>query len=295
VLLFSVACGWSLAAKADPAFWRARGPHATVYLLGTVHVLPRNVVWENRQITDALRQSQQLWLEIADPAAVLPALWGLAGQGFDPLHPLPGLLSKDEMDLLLTRLAVQNNAMGRLTVMFMRPWLAGMIAELLPMTRSGVYDPHSGVDVTLRAQAIAAGKEVRGFETADMQFHAFSDLPEPVQVAFLKRVLASAASGKDDLRPLIAAWQRGDVAQLAALTTQSELNVAPEINESLLTQRNARFARGIAELLRGNGTFFVAVGAAHLAGENSVQRQAALRGVYFQRINALPASTGAAK
>jgi Uncharacterized protein conserved in bacteria len=42
--------------------------------------------------------------------------------------------------------------------------------------------------------------------------------------------------------------------------------------------RNRAFADDIGQLLSGKGTYFVAIGAGHLAGPDSVQKQLARRG-----------------
>ena len=43
--------------------------------------------------------------------------------------------------------------------------------------------------------------------------------------------------------------------------------------DMIFTQRNVRFAARIAQALKGSQTVFVAIGAGHLAGPDSVQAQ----------------------
>ena len=42
-------------ALAEPALWVARGPHATVYLLGSIHALRPGTEWESPAIRRCVR------------------------------------------------------------------------------------------------------------------------------------------------------------------------------------------------------------------------------------------------
>jgi uncharacterized protein YbaP (TraB family) len=53
----------------------------------------------------------------------------------------------------------------------------------------------------------------------------------------------------------------------------------------LLTDRNRNWAKQIDGLLKHSGTVFVAVGAGHLAGPDSVQAQLRKLGVATQRVH----------
>ena len=53
----------------------------------------------------------------------------------------------------------------------------------------------------------------------------------------------------------------------------------PDIYKLLIVERNARFADQIAALARGRGVVFVAIGAGHLAGPDSVQADLAKLGL----------------
>ena len=52
-----------------------------------------------------------------------------------------------------------------------------------------------------------------------------------------------------------------------------------EMYELLLVRRNAEWTNQIETLLEGSGTVFIAVGALHLAGDDSVQQILKARGV----------------
>jgi uncharacterized protein YbaP (TraB family) len=57
----------------------------------------------------------------------------------------------------------------------------------------------------------------------------------------------------------------------------------PKLYQRLLVQRNQVWATKIAAMLQQPGTVFIAVGAAHLAGPDSVQVQLRKLGISAQR------------
>jgi uncharacterized protein YbaP (TraB family) len=74
----------------------------------------------------------------------------------------------------------------------------------------------------------------------------------------------------------------GDADQLAVLLN-GELT-DPTLHARLLTNRNIKWAKWIEQRLAAPGTVFMAVGAGHLAGDDSVQRQLEADGLKVTRI-----------
>jgi uncharacterized protein YbaP (TraB family) len=61
-------------------------------------------------------------------------------------------------------------------------------------------------------------------------------------------------------------------------------NGSPETYRMMFSERNARWADWIAARLQTPGTVFVAVGAGHLAGKDSVLVRLAEKGIESQRV-----------
>jgi uncharacterized protein YbaP (TraB family) len=72
---------------------------------------------------------------------------------------------------------------------------------------------------------------------------------------------------------MIAAWKAGDPDTIDRVSTAEMRAKEPKLYQSMLVQRNEAWATKIATLLQQPGTVFIAVGAAHLAGPDSVQVQ----------------------
>ena len=62
------------------------------------------------------------------------------------------------------------------------------------------------------------------------------------------------------------------------------LKDSPEVAEKLLINRNKNWAAWIKQRMTKPGTVFIAVGAGHLAGPDSVQAQLAKLGVKSTRV-----------
>jgi uncharacterized protein YbaP (TraB family) len=165
----------------------------------------------------------------------------------------------------------------------MRPWLAGLTLAVAPLLKAGM-DPAHGVDKLLKAQMLAAGKPVDGLETAEQQIRFLADLPADVELEFLRSTLRDVDKGSTELTTLIDAWKNGDVATIARIEDEDLVQHAPELYQRLLVQRNQAWATKITAMLRKPGTFFIAVGAAHLAGPDSVQAQLETRGTSVKRL-----------
>lgn len=264
-----------LPASAEPALWKIQGPHATVYLFGTIHALKSTTQWQSPKIQAAFDASGTLWEEVpnADDAASAQAL--VMQYGVDPTHPLSSQLDaagKAKLTAFETTYGLPDAGIEML-----RPWLAAITFSTLPVMKAG-YDPKSGVDLVLKSMADAAHKPVLGFETLDQQMRFLADLPQQQQLDFLRVTLDDAGGATAQLGKLVDAWSSGDVVAMAALMN-GDLNRYPALYDVLVVQRNRAFASKIEEMLKGSGVTFVAVGGGHLSGPDSVQADLAKDGI----------------
>jgi hypothetical protein len=61
-------------------------------------------------------------------------------------------------------------------------------------------------------------------------------------------------------------------------------SVSPELYAALLTNRNANWAVEIEDMLKGKGVTFIAVGAGHLIGDDSVLAMLKAKGIASDRM-----------
>lgn len=267
-------------AGSGPALWVIKDADSTIYLFGTVHVLRPTTAWGSPTVDAAFDSADTIWFEITNPDDQAAALPLIQRYGLSPDRPLSSLLTPAE----LAKLDEAAGSIGGSAAAFdpMRPWLVALSLSISPLLKAG-YDPNSGVELVLRARAEAAGKPVKGLETLEEQIGILAGFPEETQLAFLRQTLEGYDEATTQLDGLVAAWALGDVAGIERLGVD-EMAAEPAIYDAMLTRRNANWAGQIETMLQGSGTAFIAVGSAHLAGDDSVQVFLGRRGVTVERV-----------
>ncbi|MEY2488486.1 MAG: uncharacterized protein QOC70_428 [Verrucomicrobiota bacterium] len=281
-LLSAVAAPLLLAvpARAEPAMWVIRDKDSTIYLIGTVHLLRHETEWNAAKVKKAVTESSELWLEVAnidDQASALPLI---TQYGMDPEKTLSSKLNSVQREKLAKVAATYGVPPESFEPM--RPWMAALTFSILPFLKAG-YDPNAGVDHLLKAQAEKEGDKIHGFETAEEQVRFLADLPESDQIAFLEQTIDDVEKGIAQLEKLAKAWMDGDNETIGKMLVNEFKKEAPALYQKLLVQRNIAWSEKIAEILKGSGVHQIAVGAAHLAGPDSLQVQLAKRGIKAER------------
>ncbi len=259
-----------------PALWVIKDADSTLYLFGTVHMLRPTTGWGTARVDAAFDSADTLVLEISNPddqAALVPLVMQ---HGMSPATPLSSLLTGEELADLDA--AAKTIGLSAAQIDAFRPWLAALTLGVAPLTKAG-YDPASGVELILKARAEAAGKPVTGFETVDEQIRILAGFPQEDQLAFLRSTLESFDNATVELDRLVASWSAGDVEAIESIGVQPMREGSEEVYQALLVRRNTNWANQIETMLEGSGTAFIAVGAAHLAGDDSVQEILERRGV----------------
>ena len=270
----------ALSVKAEPAMWVIKDSDSTIYLIGTLHLLKHDAEWNSKKVKETVGESTELWLEIAEldnQVAMRPLI---ATHGKDPTTPLSKKLNEEQRKKLAKIAATYSIPLATLEPM--QPWLAAVVLAGMPLAKAG-YDPQAGIDRALKAQAEAEGDKIRGFETVLAQVRMFADLPQAAQIAFLIETLDDVEEGLELLDKLAKAWIDGDTETIARIGVDEMKREAPVVYTKLLVDRNVAWSEKIVEILKGSGVHQIAVGAAHLAGPDSLQAQLQKRGIKVER------------
>lgn len=240
---------------AAPALWVVADGDTKIYLFGTFHALDGQSAWFNDEVATAFAGSDQLVLETIIPGlpakVAKPKLVGTIG----PVARVAGSASF----LSSTRMVM---SAGR---------------------SNGMSTAH-GADVVLSDAAQATGKPIEGLESFEFQLGMFSKLPPAPKLADDAQKAATMKALSDVLADLQAAWNRGDAERFAPMLEQMRTK-SPDMYQMMFVDRNARWADWIARRLEQPGTVFVAVGAGHLAGRDSVQVKLSRLGFGTARLN----------
>jgi uncharacterized protein YbaP (TraB family) len=246
-------------AAATPAMFVVRDADTTIYLFGTFHALDGRSEWFGHGVRAAFDRSSELVLEtlIPEAGAVTPP---------QP-QPVPRFgnwsVAPSASFLATSRMAIKA---GR---------ARGMQVD-------------NGADMVLRRAAEAAGKPIEALETIESQIDMFSQMPSAPGPAPSASAPAPPTATMNDLSDAMAemqaAWKSGD--QTVFVRMLGELRrSAPDTYRTLFAARNARWADWVGARMESPGTIFVAVGAGHLAGSDSLLVRLAELGIASARVD----------
>lgn len=243
--------------SAGPAMWALSDEDTTIFLFGTFHSLDRDTGWFSHVVRAAFEHSDQLVLETivpSDPAELLASL---------SRHSIvsPARAGEPVVAHQSTPPFVQSSS------------------EAMEAGREIGMSVDHGADAVLRRAAQSSGKVVNGLESFDFQLAMFAALPS----ARDDGQGANAHPG-DVLQEMKAAWKRGDSARFATVLHHVERQ-SPEIYRRMFVERNARWAQWVARRMERPGVVFVAVGAGHLIGRDSVQQRLTEQGFKSVRVS----------
>lgn len=241
------------ATEIRPAMFAVRDADTTVFIFGTFHALDGKSQWLDDRLRNAFEHSDELVLETLvpeKPSEVVPA-----PAGFRPLSVTPSASF-----LATARMAI-NAGQSR-----------GMKVD-------------NGADMVLRHIAEAEGKPVEGLETLQLQMNMFNQIPTvaPAPQAHSAPATNEMSGLSKAMEQMQAAWTRGDQSVFISMLDQLK-SASPETYRLMFTERNARWADWIRARMQTPGTVFVAVGAGHLAGKDSLLVKLAQRGLPSQRV-----------
>jgi len=145
------------------------------------------------------------------------------------------------------------------------------------------YDLNSGAEKVLTTFAKQQTKPIGQLETIEQQLGIFDKLGTGEQIEFLNVTIDGVPDVTTQIDNLVEAWGKGDLATLDTLLNEG-FKSYPGLYDALLTDRNANWVTWIKARMDKPGTVFMAVGAAHLVGKDSVQAQLAVAGIQSVRV-----------
>lgn len=269
--------------RADPPMWRVTDADSEIYFVGTFHALPRDIDWRSDALARAADMAQTVVFEaeVDTPAAQKRAQeiisrYGRNRQGVS----LSSILGPD----YATQFAAAARGLGIDPALLepARPWHAFLALSIKFLMNEG-FDPGAGLEQVMLTEARVRGRNLRFFETVDQQLNLFASMPADQEKALLVTTLREWDNQADDVRAMLAAWRGGDLDTIDRLMNGAMRDEAPGVYDRLIVRRNAAWADKTEQLLDGAGTVLIAVGAAHLAGADSLPAMLAARGRAVER------------
>ena len=271
-----------------PLLWSVHKGKATVYLFGSIHALQDNMSWMDPRLFQAFDTADAAWFEVSDLDS-LPPLRGFDGPA---LAARPVLLNgltdveKKQLKIIVNR---YDWSLDELT--HVRPWAMAEFIEELDRSGGGFSTEH-GVDYTLFHRAKSLKIATGGFESNKLHYSYLYDIgvgksDKDGGTARLQHALAShfgTGEPGQDIGSLVKDWRAGDERALTGRVLRDRKD-DPQVDDVLLVKRNRLWVPKIEDLLKGDKTVFVAVGAAHMLGPDGLVAQLRGKGYTVTRLD----------
>ncbi|RUO43817.1 hypothetical protein CWE15_01045 [Aliidiomarina taiwanensis] len=239
-------------------------PDRSLWILGTIHLAAKSSTELSDKAKHSISTSDRLWMEITPEELNLSAEM-LFEQG---LHDFPYLREQlpeelwAELAALIARVGLAPSIVQR-----MEPWLVEYLVMVMWLQREG-FKTSLGIDYQVMRYAALNSMTVSGLESAHDQVTALEKARlgvDPEQ--HVKEILAQFHSISQELAELERGWQEGD---LDYIWQQVEQSLSAQSQRVLLEARNKLWFERLQQAVKKDEQHFVAVGAAHLAGEQGL-------------------------
>lgn len=258
--------------------WSLERDGRTSYLYGTMHVGRPEWTRLGPRVSEALRASDVVALEIDPTDAGTQA--ELTGQGGKPARLPPALRTRLERQIAAAclprgALAALDPAMQAVTLSVLEARWAGL-------------DALYAQELALAERAHANAQPIVALETAALQKQLLVPTSSAETAALIDTTLRQleAGSGRRSIARLAQAWENGDLAALSDYPRWCDCARTPAEQaamRALNDDRNPGLADGIARLHGEGRTVFAAVGALHMTGPQALPKLMAERGFKVQQ------------
>lgn len=257
------------AAYAAPALWQISDEDSSVWLFGSVHLLRANTEWRGPVLDKIISKAERVYFEtdvsVAAQMAVMPLSFEL---GFNRDGRLLNQIIGEDMTSRL-REAAAEYGIPMATLLTMKPWMAATTLSTGPLLQSG-YDANLGVEAVLAGEVPI--ERIGYLETPEQQLGFLASGDEAEQIAMLVATLDTLHIMETEIDQMVRAWADGRPEQLGEIFTAQMGDYDQGMGERLIVHRNADWADQIEAMLARDEEALIVVGAAHLAGQNSVVR-----------------------
>lgn len=258
----------AIATAQKHTLWKVTGDHASVYLLGSVHVLKESDYPLAAPIETAFSNAAVVAFEtdiaaLDDPSVALKMM---SKSRLPEGETLRKQLSPEVYGLWTSHL----KQAGMPPELFeqLTPAMAAITIAVVEIQQLGL-DPRHGVDRHYFSRARKAGKEIVPLESVEFQLNLVTEFTKDEGEALLLTTLKEMDSLKKEIGSLIKAWKTGDAPALEKLLTEARKE-SPAIYKRMLSDRNQSWLPKVEAIARGRKEAIVIVGAAHMVGTDGL-------------------------
>jgi len=268
-------------AHAEPMLWAVTGKDSTVYLFGSVHVLPEGGFAVEGALSKAYEDAEKVCFEIdtrkLDPAEMTAVTLARA---VDPEGRDLFTLLGDSADKVRASAAAAGIDIAQFAPF--EPWFAGLTVSVMALQQHG-YDVEHGVEQVIEAVVTRDDKPSCGLEEIDEQLAMLDELSPELQLELILQSIEEATEIEAVFAPMLAAWRAGDEPAFARYLDE-EFKAYPELAEKIIYRRNESWVSQVEAMLDGSDDVLLVVGALHLVGERGLPELLQARGHTVRRL-----------
>lgn len=284
-------------AGSEGLLWKASKGTTTVYMLGAIHIADASLYPMDKTLLEHFNASSALLVE----ANLFDQNDGMAYMQSQSVYS-DGKSLKDALSAS-TYEAVQKAfakfGIPEATYSKLKPWTAANTLTVLQMSNADEASDAStaanaGIDMYFLTKALLSGKPIIELEGLKFQTDLFNNMTPQLQERNLldtaKAVNSTATTENkeaDLLDSWLALWKAGDELGFKQAFNAGSEDANNEYTKALFGERDKAMAEKIAKLLNQNDgkTYFVVVGAGHLALDTSVVELLKKQGFQVEAVN----------
>lgn len=234
------------------------------YLLGTIHLIPKDQLKFSVGTYDALASTDRVAFEIdMKEMTNIAAQFSLMTKAFMAGgKTLRDLLPPEDYTFVRERLDAQGMPSSMLERM--KPLFLSSLLGTDENSALGKNQKMTSVEMELYRQVKRRKLESAGLETAAYQMGIFDSIPYEAQANMLVETLRNSEGSSGDFDKMIDMYRQKDIQAMEAMMHDPKQGMN-EFQDILLHRRNSNWIPVMARMMREKPTLF-AVGAGHLGG-----------------------------
>ncbi len=276
---------------ADLPMWKIENGDHDLYLLGSIHIMPKDVYPLDPEIEQAFDNADVLVVEVdattLDQQAVNTFIMQKATfQDSTTLQDVIGEELYTEIEPICIELGFPKETLNRY-----RPWFIGLNLGLAGIKKLNL-DLGDGIDIHFLNKAHERNMEIIELETATSQLEALSSSSDSVQIGQIEYSKDNYEEASTVFLDMLEAWKAGEADSLAALSRDRikeeaiELPALTEYYNKLFVDRDTDFITQFDALLQmeDDKNYLVIIGVFHLVGDDGVIARMKAQGYHITQL-----------
>lgn len=238
------------------------------YLLGTIHLIPKDKFQFSDATYDALADSRRVTFEIdMKEMTNIAAQFSLLSKAFmSGGKTLKDLLTPEDYTFVKQKL--DTKGMPSTMLERMKPLFLSTLFTSDEESGLGNVTNMTSVEMELYRQVKRRKLESAGLETAAYQMGIFDSIPYEAQAKMLVETLRNTEGADNDFDKMIELYRQKDINAMEAMMDEPGYGMN-DYQDVLLHNRNRNWIPVMGRMMREKSTLF-AVGAGHLGGAAGV-------------------------